>query len=266
MAPSQSLTQFLLSHPSTSDLYIPATQSPFLRLAGQGKLPLDILSHWLSQDRLYAQAYIRFIGGLISRVSLPVRFDGEASKSISTIEWRILKLLSSALDGIMTEVQFFETTAGKYGIDLQSTSGFSEEDGSSTIFHPNKVTSEYINLFDSFHDSTPESKSMRSEPKSLLEGMVLLWATEKVYHEAWRFAKSHTSHDDKDHTADLDGGALNKEFIPNWTSKDFAAFVEEIEACLNELAARKERTDEIALRVWRQVLELERGFWPAVES
>lgn len=199
-------------------------------------------------------------------MKLPVRFDREGSKSISTIEWRILKLLSSALDGIMTEVQFFETTAGKYGIDLQSTSGFSGGDGSSPTFHPNEVTSNYINLFDSFHDPTLESKSTIPTPKSLLEGMVLLWATEKVYHEAWSFAKSHTRHDSQDHAADLDGGALNREFIPNWTSKDFAAFVEEIEACLNELAARTEGADEVGLRVWRQVLELEKDFWPAVES
>ena len=100
MSSSQSLTQFLLSHASTSELHTRATQAPFLRLAGEGKLHKSALSRWLSQDRLYAQAYTRFIGGLISKVELPVILDRKQDeKPGSTIEYRILKLLSSALQG-----------------------------------------------------------------------------------------------------------------------------------------------------------------------
>jgi hypothetical protein len=73
---------------------------------------------------------------------------------------------------------------------------------------------------------------------------------------------------------DLDGGALRKEFIPNWTSPEFVGFVEEIGGFVNALwegekgAGKGKGEVEMRERVeglWGRVLEAERVFWPGVE-
>ena len=66
---SPSITQHLLNlNPAE---FQKATQNPFLSAAGSGTLSKEILQQWLSQDRLYAQAYVRFASHLISTISLP---------------------------------------------------------------------------------------------------------------------------------------------------------------------------------------------------
>jgi thiaminase len=64
-----SLTQDLLD--SDTEGFKIATQSKFLELAGKGKLSKEILQKWLGQDRLYAQAYVRFASLLLANVKLP---------------------------------------------------------------------------------------------------------------------------------------------------------------------------------------------------
>ncbi|KKY19733.1 putative transcription regulator [Phaeomoniella chlamydospora] len=267
MAVSTSLTQFLFSHPSTNSKYKEATQSEFLALAGQGKLPLPQLSQWLSQDRLYAEAYLRFIGGVLSRIHLPINPPGDG-RTQDTLEWRILRTLQSALDGIVRELAFFEATAKDYGIDLAATS-LSDTPGDAT-FGPNKTTAKYIEIFDSFHGLSSASLTPAEPPqKSLISALVLLWATEKVYYDAWSYAHSQAP-SSVPASSDLDGGALRKEFIPNWTSNEFVEFVEGIEVCLNDLASKeasksgREAVETEALKVWEEVLDLEVGFWPSV--
>jgi hypothetical protein len=79
----------------------------------------------------------------------------------------------------------------------------------------------------------------------------------------------------------LDGGALRKEFIPNWTSREFVEFVEEIGGFVDLLWVEeggagfverevgvgkgKEEMRESVVRLWGRVLEAERVFWPGVE-
>ncbi|KAI4599387.1 hypothetical protein KJ359_001829 [Pestalotiopsis sp. 9143b] len=255
-----SLTSRLLAHPEqTPGAYERATQSPFLRLAGRGRLPRAALSQWLAQDRLYAQAYARFIGGLLSRVRLPVASGTNVKE---TIEWRVVQVLKASLEGILTELAFFEDAAGRYGLDLKAVpkegvaQGRGEgEDG----FGPNDTTAAYVDLFDSFGAEA-------GQQKTVLDGLVLLWATEKVYHEAWTYAREEGKKEGGEGGDDLDGGALRKEFIPNWTSDEFGAFVAEIEGCLNEYAQVRggADVDDVALKVWTEVLRLEEGFWPKV--
>ncbi|KAI1208739.1 heme oxygenase-like protein [Annulohypoxylon truncatum] len=258
------VSDFLLSNPEISDLYQRATQSDFLSLAGQGQLPPDILSQWLSQDRLYAQAYVRFAGGLISRVQLPTRLnDRETTKSL---EWRILTLIQTALAGVTRELQLFEEAAKKYGLDLEALGPVAEGNNlsnKSTVFGPNKVTQDYINLFDSF-----AAQPRGDASKTLLDGLVLLWTTEKVYLDSWTYAKQQAS-GNTDSKADLDGGALRKEFIPNWTSEEFVAFVDECRECLDAYAATQaEDTEEViatgSMVLYKKVLVLEESFWPMV--
>ncbi|KAI0842163.1 heme oxygenase-like protein [Hypoxylon sp. FL0890] len=259
-----SISEYLISSPEITDLYQRATQCQFLTLAGQGQLPSDDLSQWLSQDRLYAQAYIRFIGGLISRVQLPTKVADQDTSN--TLQWRILSLLQSALSGIMRELQFFEETAKKYGLDLEALGPVAEGGNltnKSAGFAPNKVTQDYINLLDSFSAQPRGNLS-----KTLLDGLVVLWTTEKVYLDSWTYAKQQAPAN-ADTKGDLDGGALRKEFLPNWTSEEFHRFVKECQECLDAWAAFQDGdTEEViaaaSMTIFKKVLVLEESFWPTV--
>ncbi|KAI1083169.1 heme oxygenase-like protein [Whalleya microplaca] len=236
-----SITEYLLSSSEAAQYYQRATQSKFLELAGQGRLSRERLSQWLSHDRLYAQAYIRFIGGLISRDQLPTDTGDEGTGS--TLQWRIFLLLQAALSGISRELLFFEETARKYGLDLAAIDDKAKG-----------VTQEYIDLFDSF-----TAQPGGNQTKTLLDGLVLLWSTEKVYLDAWTYARQQTpAHEDA--SQDLDGGALRKEFIPNWTSEEFHSFVNECQEVLDAYAAIQSADN--ALEIFGKVLILEEQFWP----
>ena len=296
-----SLTQVLLS--SSPHQFSLATQHPFLRLAGQGHLPKESLSLWLSQDRLYAQSYLVFIGSLIARVDLP--YVNVTDKS-SSLRWRLVQCLTGALHNIHTELKLFQDTADKYGLNLEMAS---RADGA---FAAEPSTKQYIDLFRAFW----------TDPSmSLLEGMVVLWATETVYSSAWGYAKSFIDQSEREtedqqrkskatsggimpdlegsevntvlsgttgdaagsntdnaqtqdhtdnqnsHSSDLDGGALRDALIPNWTSREFEGFVTEIAELTDLLAEREEavsRKLDVYKAVWRYILDIERRFWPDV--
>lgn len=252
---STSLTSSLLdTSPQNFNL---ATQHPFLKLAGKGTLPKATLSRWLSQDRLYAQSYISFIGALIARVHLP--YENTPNKSTS-LQWRIVHLLSSSLENIHRELSFFADTAKKYDLQLDAPSK------PGAAFTSEQATEQYIELFRSF-GADPS--------KSLLEGLVVLWATEACYLSAWTFASSFTvtphNEDETDphHSSDLDGGALRDAFIPNWTSPEFQKFVQDI-AELTDLLAEQEivggRDLEPFKQAWLHVLDVEKRFWLEVKE
>lgn len=266
---SPTLTDRLLHHPPTATLYQRATQSAFLALAGQGRLPRAGLARWLAQDRLYAQAYARFIGGLVSRVRLPAAPSPPVTE---TAEWRVLEVLRAALDGITTELCFFETTARAYGLDLSGEGfegkGEGEGEGKGEGVGPNEVTARYVALFDSFGaEAVAIAADGTAGPgmrRTLLEGLLVLWATEAVYLAAWTYAKEQGA--DGGDGNDQDGGALRKEFIPNWTSEPFQAFVKQTQICFDEYAAANGGTwfEARAIELWTEVLELEEQFWPNV--
>lgn len=110
------LTSWLLS--ATPEAFKRATTHPFLAAAGKGTLPKTTLSQWLSQDRLYAQGYIRFIGLLLTKIRLqtPTRERGSSSEAAAS------DILIDALVNIRTELRFFEATARDYGLDLTAIS------------------------------------------------------------------------------------------------------------------------------------------------
>lgn len=114
------LTSWLLS--ATPQALKRATTHPFLASAGSGTLSKETLSQWLSQDRLYAQSYIRFIGLLLTKIHLPVVPPSTATPHTThtTIEQTLIDVLIDALVNIRTELHFFESTAVQYGLDLTS--------------------------------------------------------------------------------------------------------------------------------------------------
>ncbi|KAJ5644773.1 hypothetical protein N7507_010784 [Penicillium longicatenatum] len=114
------LTTWLLQ--SSPESLTRATTHPFLAAAGRGTLPKSILSQWLSQDRLYAQSYIRFMGQLLSKIRLDARASNPNAVVASTADQQAVSIIIDALVNIRTELRFFETTAREYGLDLSAIS------------------------------------------------------------------------------------------------------------------------------------------------
>ncbi|KAE8144139.1 heme oxygenase-like protein [Aspergillus avenaceus] len=240
-----------------------ATTHPFLHAAGNGTLPKQTLSKWLSQDRLYAQSYITFIGSLLSKLQLPTSPSPSAH---ATIAKRVIRVLIDALQNITRELEFFKSVAGEYGLDLGMSwdcdlddfgNGNDNEEKGKERFGPSPVTHAYLDMFG----------RAGSAGASLLEGMVVLWASEVCYLTAWRFARGVM--ESTEGRGELDGGALRERFIPNWTSGEFEEFVNAIGDLVDELAGEVDgREKEVLLEKcegwWRQVVWLEERFWPEV--
>jgi thiaminase len=323
MSSSTPLTTYLTTscpHPLTR-----ATTHPFLACAGRGALPKPLLSQWLSQDRLYAHAYIRFIGLLLSKIRLPAHNPDAARSAAQTAAHRAADILIDALVNIRRELGFFEEVAAEFGLDLTAISpedgmvlssadtgvrtggktaaesssaaatatggvggagcvpgkedggccGSREggkpttsagrgdpEKGCTIFFGPTRTTRAYIDLF----------MSAGSPGVSLLEGLVVLWATEECYLRAWRYARGFMDERGAGQGGgDADGGALRTRFIPNWTSGEFEGFVRSVGDVVDEMAGLVKGAEEGEMRRgqclewWRQVLWLEERFWPVVE-
>ncbi|KAH9222595.1 hypothetical protein DL95DRAFT_326355 [Leptodontidium sp. 2 PMI_412] len=235
------LTEHLLALSPQS--FASATQTPFLSHAGAGTLSKDVLQTWLGQDRLYAQAYIRFAALLLANVKLSGKVDGEC------FEERLLDLILSSINNVRRELKFFEDVAQRYNLDISSTE---------------ERVSEGVELYRNLFFETGEA--VEAGRLGLLEGLVLLWGTEVCYLTAWRYAASCST--GLLEGKEADGGALRKEFIPNWTSSEFAAFVDEIAEFMDRLWVGEWNGDAERLVVvegiWKRVLDVEKKFWPAV--
>lgn len=181
---------------------------------------------------------------------MPYTFVSDKSKSL---RWRILNLLTGSLTNIQNELELFTKTAQQYGLRLDAS-----DDADPESFGPNPITEQYITLFRSFH---------LDPQQTLLEGLLVLWATEKCYLEAWTHASTYLAKDQKG-SDDADGGALRNTFIPNWSSPEFAEFVQEIADITDEMAQREGalRKIEVFKALWLHVLEIEKGFWPDVSG
>ncbi|CAE6403341.1 unnamed protein product [Rhizoctonia solani] len=235
--PSPSITSHLLSQ-TKSPAYIAATNHPFLEQAGEGTLPASTLAHWLYQDRIYAaHAYPRFVGVLIAKIPFETRdlasFRSEVTRA-EGVNRQILECLSFSLGNIVQEVKFFESTAGS--IEVQN-SGEIEVERQET----RNYTAEMARV---------------ANLGTLEEGLVFLWAMEKMYLDAWTFASQQKAQERP--------SGLNA-FITNWTSEAFKKFVDDLEK-LVDLLGIEPRSDSWrrAEATWNRVVELEKEFWPNV--
>lgn len=247
-----SLTQaVLVSDPLAYKL---ATQSTFLTRASEGRVSKEHLGQWLSNDRLYIHGYIRGVGRLLSFLQLPETVEAEADVSEST---RLLHWMIDALVNIRREEEFFVRTAAEYGISLD-------------LSHKLEGLCRFEALFDS---TSPGGGDRAILP--WLESAIVFWATEKCYLDAWSGASARLS---APSDADEDGGALRREFIPNWSSVEFARFVDQLgeiidSAVRHEIKLKQNEGEEAikgglldrALVKWREVLAAEKAFWPAME-
>ncbi|KAG6836329.1 hypothetical protein H0H93_009079 [Arthromyces matolae] len=209
-----------------------AHEHPFLVSASKNTLSDNLLSLWLSQDRIYAsQAYPRFVGALIARIPFkPLVLSASASPDHSQ---NILKILVFALENIVREVGFFDDTAKRWQLDL---SRWNERKGT--------------------RDYTAEMARISATGK-LEEGLLFLWAMEKVYLDVWTTIRANLN---------LISGPPSalRSLAENWSTAEFAAFVDDLASLVDDIY--RDLDDEawiLAEGVWSRVLELEVEFWPS---
>ncbi|KAJ4324214.1 hypothetical protein N0V94_001426 [Neodidymelliopsis sp. IMI 364377] len=255
------------------------TTAPFLSLAAQGKLPKSLIATWLANDRLYIQGYISLAENLVQLIKTTTSASVQAD--IESIESRLLRWLDAAIENVKREFAWFDEMTQSYSLTSPS---------------PNTTNSKSLGVqrFEAlFTALSQERKQEQFLP--WLEGAVCLFSTEKVYYEAWSWARkqdrrrsasplpgSDASRNRSrspnpattDYSQDLDGGAMRKEFIPNWSNKNFMMFVETLERIINEGVSRAvdgddKRWQEVKRRadaVWQATLDAEEAFWPDIEG
>lgn len=235
-----------------------ATQHPFLARAANGTLSKSVIAQWLVNDREYLKGYISANSNLLKLLRSQNRTPTPAGAE-PDIETRLTAWCDAGVQNGEREVRLFSEVAEIYKIDLPALSESSKNEG----------LRRYEALF---------SKVATQQPNAFipwLEGAVLLWATEKCYFEAWSWARKQDAQSSpRNFDNDQDGGAMRREFIPNWANRDFLMFVEQLERILNEgvsdaVARDDEKWRDVKRRadaIWQAVLDAEETFWPEVEG
>jgi thiaminase len=148
--PTPSLANHLLNR--DPEAVNSATQQAFLSHAGCSTISAHALTQWLAQDAHVSRAFVSFVGRLIGKMRLP-----DTAITMENTTFRTFDLLISTLNNVRREMSFFDTTASKWGLQVESEI-------------PKPATKGFIDLL----------SSASSSSASLLEGLVLLWATEHV--------------------------------------------------------------------------------------
>ncbi|EJF59569.1 heme oxygenase-like protein [Dichomitus squalens LYAD-421 SS1] len=221
---------------STPRPYSAATEHAFLTAAGTGVLPAPLLSLYLSQDRIYAaHAYPRFLGHLLTHVPFSSLHAPDSPEERFHSE--VVGVLADALQNVQREVGLFADIEKKY--TLPSFAGWRER----------KATRDYtaelarVGAFGSFED-----------------GLVFLWAMERVYLDAWTYAKSLLGNVQGEPSPAF---SAVKELVENWTSPEFVKFVDHLADLVNRLHIVPRSAAFIhAEEIWARVVELEEAFWP----
>lgn len=268
MAPT--LTSHLLALDKPA--FTAATQSPFLAAAGVGRIPKSTLGKWLANDRLYIHAYIKAAGRALATIDLPQT----TSTTTQAPETQLVDWLLTTLTELRREERLFIDVAGRYGLNIDLETETKKETGRMVQRVPASAKNAGLILFERLFGllmQRPAPSVDTETPLPWLEAAVVFWGTERVYLEAWTWAKGKqtgTSSGDED----ADDGALRKEFIPNWSNEGFRAFVEQlgvivddaVEETVNALG-EVVRPDLLrrAEKVWRELVAAETAFWPGVE-
>ncbi|KAJ4385466.1 hypothetical protein N0V93_009894 [Gnomoniopsis smithogilvyi] len=265
-------TETLTSHLLALDpaAFTAATQSPFLAAAGAGRLPKSTLGKWLANDRLYIHAYIKAAGRTLAIVDLPQTTPTSIAPATQLVDW-----LLTTLTELRREERLFIDVAARYGLSIDLETDVSEEGGRDVERVPGAVKSAGLVMFERLFGSLHPAASVgRSVPLPWLEAAVVFWGTERVYLEAWTWARGKQGGGDGDGKEDADGGALRKEFIPNWSNDGFREFVQQLgvilDGAVNEAVGvlgegiRPELLKR-AEKVWRELVAAETAFWPDVE-
>ncbi|AEO66502.1 uncharacterized protein THITE_2154552 [Thermothielavioides terrestris NRRL 8126] len=295
---SWSLTEHLLA--TQEALYKSATQHPFLLAGAEGRLPKDKLSRWLANDRLYIHSYIRAAGQLLASIDLPQQI----AQSQEAFETQLADWLIEALVAIRKEERFFIDVAKRYGLGIelviplppasQTAAAAQDSTGSNA---PSTGTDQggklpgltlFESIFASITTTTPFPPSESAKPITTaavgtsppallpwLEGALTFWGTERCYLDAWSWARDkaqqrsgggESDRPSGDEAQDADGGALRREFIPNWSSPEFAAFVDRLGTLIDAavVAVLEGKEGEERERVKAEILGRVEGKWKSL--
>ncbi|KAF9444842.1 heme oxygenase-like protein [Macrolepiota fuliginosa MF-IS2] len=216
---------------ATVPKYSEAINHPFLIAAGNGTLSPKLLALWLSQDRIYAaHAYSAFVGVLISNI--PWNSSHGLDSPEEKMNQRILTTLIYSLTNVAREVNFFKETAVKWQLPLE---GWKERKG----------TKNYT------------AEMARTSKNGLVDGLVFLWAMERVYLDAWSFVANKLKASGHDQNSALGS------FSTNWSCPEFIEFVDDLAKLVDDLDIQPNSdTWKRAEVIWARVVELEVDFWP----
>jgi thiaminase len=235
--------------------YLRTIHHPFLARAANGTLPKALVAQFLANDLQYLKIYKD-----ISKQTLAIVRNAQSStlpdpedRQNSLTTW-----LEAAVENGSREEKLFADVAGEYSMDITLTDEL-KNDG----------LRRYETLLDDF------KKEERSTFLPWLEGAVILWAMEKIYYEAWSWAREQDTQSSlRIYDKDEDGGAMRKVLIPNWANDDFLAFIKQLGRIINEGVRTAVKGDEDLQKeverrseaVYKVVLDAEEMFWPGVEG
>ncbi|VUC27284.1 unnamed protein product [Clonostachys rosea] len=241
--------------------YKRATQPQFLAAAAAGKVPKEVLGQWLANERLFLHAYIKGVGRLISSLQLP-HLSGSAQAPDPVTEF--LDLSVEGLANARPEEVFLTETASKYGININLPAH-----GDDWIAEGDKI--EGLRRFEALFGSITCNDSTFLP---WLESAVLFYATDKIYTDAWKWARSQLE-SNGDGTTDLDDGILRQLLIPRWSNPEWDVFVERLGKLIDDSVDRevalhqegiKHHLSERAREQWKLVLTAEETFWPKFQA
>lgn len=283
--PPWSLTSHLLS--VDKQVYEAATRAPFLAAAGQGRTSKTTLGKWLANDRLYTHAYIKAAGRALASIDLP------QTAATAAAAWtpRLVDWLCDTLVALRREDRLFMDVARRYDIpiDLEVEDEQQQEQQTGVEGRFPRVRDAakipglimFERLFASLRVPMEDEDNNKHNNTRLLlpwlETAVVFWGTERVYSDAWTWAKEQQQRREGanklSEEENADGGALRKEFIPNWSSDEFVAFVGTLGGIVDGAVAGLVEVHGEAVkaglvgraeRVWRELVAAEAAFWPDV--
>jgi thiaminase len=235
------LTNHLLS--LDKNKYEKATQHTFLQQVGSLEIAPAHLKSWLIQDRFYTAGYVKMMGAMIAKLSLfeEQRELGDNDPSYSSSRSQnVLKTLTFALSNIYREFNFFG--------DLLSRTPYAT---SEQPLDMKPWTQRYLDF---------QLKSVREGGYDLGEALVVLWAMEQIFFDAWNYAKSIFVKLDKKTEGDTHFETI-QELLENWTMDEFKAFVDECGALVDALSVDDPRRLASLERTYRETLDIEVKFW-----
>ncbi|KAN0121986.1 hypothetical protein V8E51_000312 [Hyaloscypha variabilis] len=232
-----SLTTHLVSHAAPRKLYS-ATHSTFLRCCSDGRITVPVLSRYLTQERIFLEEYVRFLALLLANVSIPSRPAHRSAspsqgpspiKSTREINARLTPHLITRLSHAQHQLSVFSNMEADIPDLNLETWEEATEDGMTD------ATRMLVRLFDVIGTAVEKGE------KSVLVGVVVLWAREKAHLEAWKEVQSTLTMRNSPHQPDIPTEspaaslAVQNCLLPCFSGNDSLKAMEELTKLLDEV-------------------------------
>ncbi|WWC59989.1 uncharacterized protein I303_102552 [Kwoniella dejecticola CBS 10117] len=248
MTNKQKFTDYLLE--KYADDFKLATQHQFLKQSGEGSIDSGVLKEWLKQDYLFAyEGGIKYTAALLAKISLSPSNNHirpfPASDLVPILGWSATNLLR--------ETDWFLSVAKEHELEVFNAETREKElDRYGLLGEYSPITRGYIDYL-----------QVIGALGSIEEGMLVLWASEKIYNSAWLYAKTFS----QANTSSNETQKALVKFVQNWTTPKFTDFVERCENALNkfELELGSEAAERCE-KAFKAILWYEQRFWPDVKA